>query len=310
MDQQFVVSSSPFIRSKNDLNKLLWYTALVLLFPIVYGIIIFGFKAFVMVIVTCTSCAVFESLYNLYETGKFKLYNVSFMVTGIILALSFPVKVPLYVLVLSSFFAIVIVKMVFGGIGRNYFNPACTARCLAGMLIPGLTSELYTTTIAGEEYVSLSAGGTNILQNMMSGNAVGNIGTTCIVVLIVSFVCLAYLKIIEIKLPILAVISFIAVSLFFHNIEITAMNLCSGSFIFVSIFVITDPNTSPNTFFGKILYAVGFGAISALVWDLKFLGENTAFVVALFVNLFTPFMDKYLIARPTTLGGFRNAYKN
>lgn len=310
MDQQFVVSSSPFIRSKNDLNKLLWYTALVLLFPIIYGIIIFGIRALLIIGVSVASCAVFEALYNLYNIKKFKLENVSFLITGIILGLSFPVKIPLLIVVFSAFFATVIVKLLFGGIGRNYFNPACTARCLAGLILPSLTADLYTTTIAGEEYISIAAGGTNILANLMSGNAVGNIGTTCIVVLIVCFVCLAYLQIIEVKLPILAIISFIAISLFFHNIEVTAINLCSGSFIFVSIFVITDPNTSPNTFFGKVLYAVGYGAISALVWDMGFLGENTAFVVALFVNLFTPFMDKYLILRPTTLGGFRNAYKN
>lgn len=310
MDQQFVVSSSPFIRSKNDLNKLLWYTALVLLFPIIYGIVLFGIRALFVIGVCVGCCALFEALYNLYEIKKFKLTNISFLVTGIILALSFPANIPIYVLVISAFVAIVIVKMVFGGIGRNYFNPACTARCLAGMILPSLTADLYTTTIAGEEYTSIAMGGFNSLQNLMSGKAVGNIGTTCIVILIVCFVCLAYLQIIEVKLPILAIISFIAVSLFFHNIEVTAINLCSGSFVFVSIFVITDPNTSPNTFFGKVLYAIGFGAISALVWDLGFLGENTAFVVALFVNLFTPFMDKYLISRPTTLGGFRNAYKN
>ena len=89
-----------------------------------------------------------------------------------------------------------------------------------------------------------------------------------------------------------------------------AVNLFSGSFIFVSIFMITDPNSSPNTFFGKLVYSIAFGALSSLVWDMGFLGENTVFVVALFVNMFVPLMDKYLIIRPRTLGGFRNAHKN
>lgn len=310
MDQQFVVSSSPFIRSKNDLNKLLWYTALVLLFPIIYGVIIFGFRSLFVLAFSVGSCALFEALYNLFDTKKFKIDNISFMITGIILALTFPVNIPISIIVFSAFIAIVVVKMAFGGVGRNYFNPSLTARCIAGLIVPGLTSELYKTTIAGEEYISLSAGGTNTLQNLMSGHAVGNIGTTCIVVLIVCLVCLAYLKIVEVKIPLISAISFIAVGLFFHDIETVVLNYCSGSFIFVSIFMLTDPNTSPNTFFGKLFYAIGFGAISALVWNLKFLGENTAFAVALFINLFTPFMDKYFVSRPTTLGGFRNAYKN
>ena len=190
MDQKFVVSSSPFIRSKNDLNRLLLYTALVLLFPILYGLVIFGIRVVFLVGISIGSCALFEALFNLFDKHKFKIENISFLITGTILALSFPVKVPIFVLVMSAFFAEMIVKMSFGGLGRNYFNPACTARCLAGMILPSLTADLYVTSIAGEEYISVAAGGVNTLQNLMAGRAVGNIGTTCIVVLIICLICL------------------------------------------------------------------------------------------------------------------------
>ncbi len=311
MDQKFVVSNSPFVRSKNDLNRLLWYTAIVLLFPLVYGIVIFGFKSLIVVLISVGSCALFEALYNLFDQHKFKIYNISFLITGLILALSLPVNIPIVVLVISDFFAIIVVKMVFGGLGRNIFNPACTARCLAGLILPSLTAELYTTTFSGDEYISVAAGGTNTLQNMMAGKAVGNIGTTCIVVMLICLCILAYLKIIEAKLPIISILSFIVIDFILtHSFDMVAINICSGSFIFVSIFMLTEPNTSPNTLLGKILYSFAFGSLSAIVWNMGFLGENTAFAVALFINIFVPFMDKYLVSRPTTLGGFRNAYKN
>ena len=310
MEQQFVVSSSPFIHSKNDINRMFLYIALALVFPTFYGILLFGIRAFIIIMVSVGFCALFEALYNLFDKKKFILENTSFLITGLILALSLPYKTPIYVVIICDFIAIVVVKMAFGGIGRNYFNPALTARCVAGMMIPAMASELYSVTIAGDEYISIASGGTNSLSNLLSGQAVGGIGTTCIIMLLIGFVVLSYLQIIESKIPLLAILSYIIVSLITHDIDTMAINLFSGSFIFVCVFVMTDPNTSPNTFFGKIVYSVAFGSLSALVWDLGVLGENTVFVVALFVNMFVPLMDKYFIVRPTTLGGYRNAHKN
>ena len=88
------------------------------------------------------------------------------------------------------------------------------------------------------------------------------------------------------------------------------MNMLSGSFIFVSVFMITDPNTSPNSFVGKVIYSCLFGALSALVWKVGLLGENSIFAVALVVNLISPMLDKYIVVKPLSAGGYRNAYKN
>lgn len=308
--ESFVVSSSPFIHSKNDINKMFLYVSVALMIPAVFAILNFGFYAFLICLTSVAACFVSESLFNLITKSKFKVDDFSFFVTGMILALSMPAKTPIYVVCASAFFAIFVVKMAFGGLGRNKFNPALTARCFAGIVASGLSSALYETTIDGEVYVSLTQGGENILYNMLLGKSVGGIGTTCVLVLAFCYAFMVYSDVLDFKIPIIAILSYFIVGLTQHGIEPTLINMCSGSFLFVSIFMMTDPNTSPNTLLGKFLYSALFGVLSYLVWSNGTLGENSIFVVALFVNLLAPFMDKYLAHKPYSFGGFRNAHKN
>lgn len=178
------------------------------------------------------------------------------------------------------------------------------------MICPTIASELAKVTIAGEEYISITAGGTNTLLNLIIGQGVGGIGTTCILIIVVCLVFLVYSGIIDVKIPIISIVSYFIVSLLLCGLDKAAINLFSGSFIFVSVFMMTDPNTSPNTFLGKFIYSLAFGVLSALVWNMGKLGENSIFAVALLVNLLVPYLDKLLTWRPTNLGGYRNAYKN
>ncbi len=307
---KFIVSSSPFIHGKQDVNKMFLYTALSLVVPAVFGITFFGFSALFIVLISVLACFVSESLYNFMHKKTFKVDNFSFFVTGMVLALTMPIGTPIYVVAISGFVSIFIVKMAFGGLGRNYFNPALAGRCLAGIICPAIASELAKVTIAGEEYISIAAGGTNTLQQLVLGQGVGGIGTTCIFIILVCFVFLSYTKIIDYKIPIISILSYFVVAIILSGLNSAMINMFSGSFIFISVFMLTDPNTSPDTFIGKFIYAFAFGALSALVWNMGKLGENSLFAVALFVNLLVPYLDRFLIWRPINLGGYRNAYKN
>lgn len=307
---ELVVSSSPFMHSRNDVNKMFLFVSLGLVFPAIYGIILFGLNAFLIILLSVVTCGFSEILYNLFNKKKFYLDNISFLVTALLLALSLPVTTPLYVVVLCAFFSIFVVKMAFGGLGRNYFNPALAGRCLAGIIVPGLTAKLYELTVVGEDYVSLTAGGENVLSSLLLGQGTGGIGTTFILMLFVVFVVLAVLRIIEARIPIFAIIGYFVVSISMMKLEGTMVNMFSGSFLFVAIFMLSDPNTSPNTLLGQFVYAFGFGALTALAWKFGSLGENTAFAVALFMNLLVPFMDKYFVLKPIPVGGFRYARKN
>lgn len=307
---EIVVSSSPFIHSKNDVNRLFLYIILALLFPTIYGVMIHGIKALFMIFIGIGSCLLFEILYNYFTSRKFYLKDLSCFVTGTMIPLTLPFGTPYHTIVFASFFAIVVVKLAFGGLGRNPFNPALAARCLVGVMIPNITSELYKITISGDEYVSLLEGGTNTLSNLISGQGVGGIGTTCIIMFLVIYVVMGYIGIINIKIPILSMLSYFLVGLIFNNFEQTTLNICSGSFIFVTVFMMTEPNTSPNSLIGEIVYSIMFGSLSAIAWNYGLFGENCIFAVALFVNLFVPFMDKYFVMKPATIGGYRHAHKD
>lgn len=307
---ELVISSSPFVHSKNDVNKMFLFVALALVFPAIYGVVLFGARALLVIVISVAVSVLSELVFNLFNKRKIFIDNLSFLVTSLVLALTFPVKVPLYVVAISAFFAVFIVKMSFGGLGRNPLNPALTARCLAGVIVPGLAADLYSATVYGENYVSLTAGGENIISSLLIGQGAGGIGTTFIILLVVCFAFLVIFNIIDFKIPVLAVIGYFAVSMCMNSLETTMINMLSGSFLFVSIFVITDPNSSPNTLLGKVVYSLGFGALSALLWKNGFIGENTVFAVALFMNFLVPFMDKYFVLKPISVGGYRYARKN
>jgi len=307
--KKYIVSSLPFLHSGNDVNKMFLYVTMSLVLPTVFAATFFGFNSLLLVVVSIVSCYLFEMVFGFINNGTIFVNNFSFFVTAMILALTLPVYTPIYVVVAAAFFSIFITKMVFGGLGKNKFNPALVGRCFAGLLSSDLAVKLYNFTINGEAATSLTAGGTNTIYNLLIGQAIGGVGTTCIFVLLICFVFLVYTGTVDYKITLFSVLSYFGIGLIFNGIEQNIMNMLSGSFIFVAIFVMTDPNTSPNSFFGKFIYSCLFGGLSALLWNYGVLGENTIFVVALFVNFLAPFIDKYVRIRPMTLGGFRNAYK-
>lgn len=308
--ENLVVTSSPFIHSSNDVNKMFLYTSMALMFPAIYGVMFFGMSCLIHLLVSVASCFLFEALFNVINKKKFFVDDVSFMVTGLILALTMPYKISYFIVIGCAFFAIFVVKMAFGGLGRNVVNPALAGRCLAGLISAGAASEFYQFTLNGETMLSLTQGGTNTISNLLVGEAVGGIGTTSVLILLGCYIFLVYAGVIDFKIPLLSILAYFVVGLTLNGLETNVLNMFSGSFIFVSVFMMTEPNISPNTFLGKVIYSLAFGALSAIVWNIGKLGENSVFVVALFVNMFVPIMDKYLVIKPWKLGGVRNAYKN
>lgn len=306
---KFIVLHSPFVHSGNDVNKMFLYMSVALVVPAVYGVIFFGIQALILILVSLISCLLSEMLFNLINKKQFKVDNFSFFVTGMILALTLPAKTPLYAVIASAFFSIFVIKQVFGGLGFNKFNPANCGRCLAGVIVPAVSSSLCAFTMNGDLYESLTLGGTNTISNLLSGQAVGGIGTTCVLLIAVCALVLAFTKVIDIKIPLIAVLAYFVTAISLVGYEQALVNMLSGSFIFICVFMLTDPNTSPDTILGKILYSLIFGVLSALCWNNCSLGESSLFVVALFVNIIAPIFDRYLEIKPISQGGIRNAHK-
>ena len=307
---KFVVSHAPFVRGPNDINKMFVYTSIILVFPLVYGCFFFGFTSLLLVLASVATCFLSEAIYNVFAIKKFKVTDLSFLVSGLIMGLSMPVKMPIYIVVVSAFLASFVVKMMFGGLGKNKFNPAVIGRLFAGVFSADIAEGLYGFTLNGEVYSSFTVGGENTILNLITGKAIGGIGTTCVIIMLIAYGFLVYMSVIDWKIPLFSVLSYFAVSYLLNGMEQAVLNLCSGSFLFACVFMLTDPNTSSSTGLGKFVYSVAFGALSAWLWNIGLMGEDTIFVVVLIVNILVPFIDRYLFIRQKPLGGYRYAHKN
>lgn len=304
---KLVVSYSPFVRSSNDINKMYIYMSVALLLPAVFGCIFFGISSLFVLLTAVIVSYLSESLFNVFVINKFKVENLSFLVSGLVLGLTMPYKMPIYIVAVAAFVAVFIAKMVFGGLGKNKFNPALVGRLIAGVFASSLTNNIYNFTLNGEVYSSFTAGGENSILNLLTGKAIGGIGTTCVIAIAIAYVFLVYMSVIDWKIPLFSVIAYFVASFTLCGMENAILNICSGSFVFVSVFMMTDPNTSPNSFLGKFLYSVIFGVLSVVLWNLAKMGEESIFVAALIVNVLVPFMDKYLVIKQKPLGGVRYA---
>lgn len=309
MDNIFL-SHAPFIRSKNDTNRMFLYVAFALIIPAVFGCMFFGIRALGIIAISVATCFLSECLYNFINKKKFFVDDFSFFVTSLILALLMPVRVPFYVVIICGFISIFIVKMAFGGLGRNDLNPALVGRGFAGMIVPAMASELYNITSGAETLRPIIAGGEYTLQEIMSGRYAGGIGTTCMVLLLACFVFLVLARVIDFKIPLISVLSFVIVGIVIWGLEGAIANLCSCSFLFLCIFVLTDPNTSPDTLLAKFICSALFGALAPLIMRAGVLGENSLIFLALLVNILSPILNKLFSWRPIQMGGIRNAHKN
>ncbi|MBQ9795635.1 MAG: RnfABCDGE type electron transport complex subunit D [Clostridia bacterium] len=159
--KKYVVSSYPFIHSGNDVNKMFLYVTMSLVLPAVYGFLFFGVNTLLIVVASIISCYLFETLYNVINKGTFFVNNFSFFVTAMILALTMPVYTPIYIVIAAAFFAIFVTKMVFGGLGKNKFNPALMGRCFAGIMTSDMAVKFYNYSINVEVFTSFTSGVTN-----------------------------------------------------------------------------------------------------------------------------------------------------
>ena len=146
MSELLNVSSNPHVRDKISTSRIMIDVLISLLPASAFGIYNFGIRAFVVILVTMVSCVLAEFLFNMVLKKDQTIYDCSALVTGLLLALNLPVSIPLWIAVIGSFFAIVVVKMVFGGLGQNFMNPALGARCF---MLLSFTGQMTKFTLDG-----------------------------------------------------------------------------------------------------------------------------------------------------------------
>ena len=276
----------------------------------VMGCIIFGIRA-LLVLFACTASAVLaEFVFNLLTKRRQTVTDFSAAVTGLLLGMNLRADAPIWMCVIGSVFAIIVVKCLFGGLGCNFANPAITGRvflliCFAGSLAGGAAPRLSSApelTSGATPLVVLADGGElPSLLDMFLGLNGGAIGETCALALIVGYIYLVARKIINYEIPIIFVMTVFLFSLIADNsLTVALYQILSGGLILGAVFMATDYVTTPITRTGKMLFAFGAGLITFLIRTFGNYPEGVSFAI-LFMNILSPYIEKWTAKR--ALGG-------
>ena len=308
------VSSTPHIHEKGASTRNIMLDVIIALLPAtVVGVILFGLKA-LLVIFTCVASSVLsEFIFNICAHKKQTVGDLSAVVTGLLLGLNLSTNVTIWQCVVGSVFAIVIVKCAFGGLGKNFANPAITARVflliafsttVAGGAAP-ITAEL---TSSATPLVTLNQGAEAAksisLMELFIGNHAGAIGETCAIALLVGFVYLVVRRVIKWYVPASYVATVFLCYFLFGGFDavFALQHVLAGGLLLGAVFMATDYVTTPNTNLGRIIFCVGAGLLTFVIRQYGVYPEGVSLAI-LFMNLITPYISSW--TKKKTLGGVK-----
>lgn len=313
--ESLIVSSSPHIHSRRTTSNIMRDVVIALLPATVASIVLFGFKAALMIAVCVASAILSELIFNIVAKKEQTIGDFSAVITGLLLALNLPAKVELWQCMLGSAFAIIVVKCFFGGLGKNFANPAITGRVfllIAFSAIAGGSHTVFTPEIsAGATPLEIIKSGSEdalpSLLDMLLGNRGGAIGETCAIALIIGFVYLLCRKVISWHIPVVFVGTVFVLSLIVkQDLTIALYEVLGGGLLIGAIFMATDYVTSPMGRLAKTIFAFGCGLITVFIRFWGAYPEGVSFAI-LFMNILSPYIEKIRVIKP--LGGIKNVKK-
>lgn len=301
MSDLYNVSSSSHIRAKDTSSKIMLYVVIGLLPAAIFGVWNFGLGALLMILVCVASCVASEWVFEKLIHKKSTINDFSAVVTGLLLALNLPHTLPIWQAVLGSVFAIVIVKMLFGGLGQNFMNPALGARCFLLVSFAGtMTSYTYDGVTGATPLALLKNGETVDTMKMLLGTTAGTIGETSVIAVLLGAIFLILVGVIDLTIPASYIISFGIFVLLFggHGFDVTYLtaHLCGGGLMLGAFFMATDYVTSPITPMGKVVYGILLGILTGLFRIFGANAEGVSFAIIL-GNLLVPIIEKFTIPR-------------
>ena len=309
--EKLITSASPHIHSGASTRRIMLDVIIALLPAAIASAVIFGMRANVILLVCIVSAVLAEFLFNLITRHEQTVGDLSAVVTGLLLGLNLSTNVPIWQCVIGSVFAVVVVKGLFGGLGRNFANPAITARVfmliafssVAGGAMPAVV-ELEASATPLEQ---LANGGSQLpsLLDMFLGVYGGAIGETCTLALLLGFVYLLVRKVIRWHIPVVFIGTVFVCSLIASGDFVAALYQILGGGLFLgAIFMATDYVTSPITTKGRVVFALGCGLITFIIRYFFSYPEGVSFSI-LIMNLLVPYIERFTGNKP--LGGSKNA---
>ena len=320
------VSSSPHLVTSLDTTRTMLYVVAALLPAAAMSILYFGIPAFVMIAVCMVCSAFFEWAYEKLLNKPNTVRDGSALVTGLILALNlpanlthldgieYPIFMPILICIIGSFVAIVVVKQLFGGMGRNFANPAIVGRIT---LFLSFTSYMSTWPLTRFQKAALDAvtSATPLgyladgdltycpsLKDMFLGNIGGAMGETCVIAILIGAIFLIAMKIISPIIPVCFVGTVFIFAFLYYAIGgspegmsplyMACFHVCAGGVMFGAVFCATDYVTSPIMPLGKVLFGIGCGLVTMIIRLFCSYPEGVSFAI-LFMNIMTPLLDGF-----------------
>ena len=321
MSEQLKVSSSPHFRSKETTGNIMLWVIIALLPATFFGIYNFrATHAWLLVIVTTAAAVLTEYIYEKLMHKKITIKDFSAAVTGLLLALNLPPTAPIWMGIIGSVFAILVVKQLFGGLGQNFMNPALGARCFLLISFTGrMTSFVYdgvsgatplATIRANIEAGNAALDGVNSMD-MLIGNIAGTIGETSVIAIVIGAIILILKGIIDLRIPGTYIVTFaLFIGIFggfvdgigFFNVQYMTAELCGGGLMLGAWFMATDYVTSPITKKGQIVYGILLGCLTGLFRLFGGSAEGVSYAI-IFSNLLVPLIERVTLPKPFGKGG-------
>ena len=323
MGKMYNVSASPHIRSGATTSTIMRDVAIALMPACALGVYQFGLRALLILLVSTLTCAVTEYLYLKLMKRKQGPYECSAIVTGMLIGMNMPPTVPLWIPVVGSVFAILVVKQVFGGLGQNFMNPALGARCFLFLCYAERMNTFAIPQKAGTALINYGAAavdgisGATPLAALKAGESIslfdaffgftgGVIGETSTAMILLGAAYMLYRKVISLRIPLAYLLSFSVFILLFggqgFDLYYLACQLCTGGLMLGAFFMATDYVTSPITKNGKLVFGILLGILTGIfrIYGNNAEGVSYAIIIA---NLLVPLIEKMTMPRPFGKGG-------
>lgn len=300
------VASSPHIRGDFRTSRLMLDVVIALIPALLVGVVVLGYRALIVTLFSVAAAVVGEWLYGAVTKKRSTLADCSALVTGMLFALTLPASVPYSVAILGSMFAVIVTKMMCGGLGQNVFNPALSARALMMLLFPAALTRYEALGVDGVtaatplHHMVMPALPEQSILDMFLGNTPGSIGEISALALLLGGGYLVIRKVISPRIPLAYLGTVAVITLVFHKTDHAfawmAYQLFSGGLMLGAIFMATDYATSPVTARGQIIYGVGCGVLTVIFRYFGIFPEGVTYAILL-MNLAVWVIDRMTVPR-------------
>lgn len=304
MSDLMKVSSNPHIRSKSSTSGIMLAVVIALLPAAGFGIFNFGLDALILILVTVLSTVLTEYIFEKILGKKSTIGDYSAVVTGLLLAMNLPSSAPWWIGVIGGIFAILVVKMLFGGLGQNFMNPALGARCFLLISFTSIMTNFDCDAYTGATPLAALKSGESVdIYNMVIGRTAGTIGETSMIAIVIGACFLILVGVIDLRIPGSYIVSFVIFICLFggHGVDygFISAHLAGGGLMLGAFFMATDYVTRPVTVKGQYVYGILLGILTGIFRIFGASSEGVSYAIII-GNLLVPLIER--VTLPTAFG--------